>query len=108
MRTITEALEALHKNLKNSAEIITIDFNKKCHEVADKLSVKINDLEKYAKDSKDHSLETIKEQYKNLTEDLQDYQKIKDNKVEEYRQTLVKKLDDLSKKIEEYNNKHKH
>ncbi|WP_341787507.1 hypothetical protein [Rickettsia endosymbiont of Cantharis rufa] len=92
MRTITEALEELHKNLKNSAEIITVDFSKKCHEVADKLSIKINDLEKYAKDSKDHSLETIKEQYKNLTEDLQDYQKIKDDKVEEYRQTIVKNL----------------
>ncbi|WP_218459846.1 hypothetical protein [Rickettsia sp. TH2014] len=107
MRTIGEALEELHKNLKNSAEIITVDFNKKCHEVVDKLSIKINDLEKYAKDSKDHSLETIKEQYKNLTKELQDYQKIKDDKVEEYRQTLVKKLDDLSKKIEQYNNKHK-
>ncbi|WP_197407937.1 hypothetical protein [Rickettsia rhipicephali] len=45
MRTISEALEALHKNLKDSAKIITVDFNKKCHEVADKLSVKINDLE---------------------------------------------------------------
>ena len=107
MRTKAEALEELHKNLKNSAEIITADFNKKCHEVADKLSVKINDLEKYAKDSKDHSLETIKEQYKNLTDNMQDYQKIKDDKVEEYRQTLVKKLDDLSNKIEQYNNKHK-
>ncbi|WP_016770361.1 hypothetical protein [Rickettsia sibirica] len=39
--------------------------------------------------------------------ELQDYQKIKDDKVEEYRQTLVKKLDDLSKKVEQYNNKHK-
>ncbi|BBJ32125.1 hypothetical protein RAS_12340 [Rickettsia asiatica] len=57
--------------------------------------------------SKDHSLETIKEQYKNLMKELQDYQKIKDDKVEEYRQTLVKKLDDLSKKVEQYNNKHK-
>ncbi|KJW03409.1 trimeric coiled-coil oligomerization domain of matrilin family protein [Rickettsia endosymbiont of Ixodes pacificus] len=107
MRTIGEALEELHNNLKGSVKIITADFNKKCHEVADKLSVKINDLEKYVKDSKDHSLETIKEQYKNLTKELQDYQKIKDDKVEEYRQTLVKKLDDLSKKIEQYNNKHK-
>ncbi|AAY61050.1 hypothetical protein RFEPED_0699 [Rickettsia felis str. Pedreira] len=92
MRTIGEALEELHKNLKNSAEIITADFNKKCHKVADKLSVKINDLEKYTKDSKDHLLETIKEQYKSLTKELQDYQKIKDDKVEEYRQTLVKNL----------------
>ncbi|WP_040256261.1 hypothetical protein [Rickettsia hoogstraalii] len=104
MRTIGEALEELHKNLKDSAKIITADFNKKCHEVADKLSVKINDLEEYAKD---HSLETIKEQYKNLTKELLDYQKIKDDKVEEYRKTLVKKLDDLSKKIEQYNNKYK-
>ncbi|CAK6508128.1 hypothetical protein [Rickettsia helvetica] len=79
MRTIGEALEELHNNLKGSAKIITANFNKKCHEVADKLSVKINDLEKYAKDSKDHSLETIKEQYKNLTQGLQDYQKIKDD-----------------------------
>ncbi|HJD59135.1 MAG TPA: hypothetical protein LFW20_00405 [Rickettsia endosymbiont of Omalisus fontisbellaquei] len=107
MRTISEALEELHKNLKDSAKIITSDFNKKCHEAADKLSVKINDLEKYAKDSKDQSLETIKEQHKNLTDSMQDYQKIKDDKVEEYRQTLVTKLDDLSKKIEQYNNKHK-
>ncbi|AFC70197.1 hypothetical protein A3305_01210 [Rickettsia amblyommatis] len=107
MRTVSEALEELHQNLKDSAKIITVDFNKTGHEVADKLSVKINDLEEYAKDSKDHSLETIKEQYKNLTKELQDYQKIKDDKVEEYRQTLVKKLDDLSKKVEQYNNKHK-
>ncbi|KJV81961.1 hypothetical protein RHORCCE3_1160 [Rickettsia hoogstraalii str. RCCE3] len=41
MRTIGEALEELHKNLKDSAKIITADFNKKCHEVADKLSVKL-------------------------------------------------------------------
>ncbi|APZ30399.1 MAG: hypothetical protein AB8U88_06195 [Rickettsia conorii subsp. raoultii] len=59
MRTISEALGELHKNLKDSTKIITVDFNKKCYEVADKLSVKINDLEEYAKDSKDHSLETI-------------------------------------------------
>ncbi|MFP3121060.1 hypothetical protein GCO76_06775 [Rickettsia sp. R2] len=107
MRTISVALEELHKNLKDSAKIIAVDFNKKCHEVEDKLSVKINDLEEYAKDSKDHSLETVKAQYKNLTKELQDYQKIKDDKVEGYRQTLVKKLDDLSKKVEQYNNKHK-
>ncbi|BBJ32126.1 hypothetical protein RAS_12350 [Rickettsia asiatica] len=50
MRTIGEALEELHNNLKGSAKIITANFNKKCHEVADKLSVKINDLEKYAKE----------------------------------------------------------
>ncbi|MCZ6901291.1 MAG: hypothetical protein O7C62_00370 [Rickettsia endosymbiont of Ixodes persulcatus] len=66
MRTIGEALEELHNNLRGSAKIIIADFNKKCHEVADKLSVKINDLEKYAKDSKDHSLEIIKEQFQKI------------------------------------------
>ncbi|MFP3011897.1 MAG: hypothetical protein ACEY3D_02695 [Rickettsia sp.] len=95
------------KTLRILLKLLLPTLNKKCHEVADKLSVKINDLEEYAKDSKDHSLETIKEQYKSLTKELQDYQKIKDDKVEEYRQTLVKKLDDLSKKIEQYNNKYK-
>ncbi|MGX6960143.1 MAG: hypothetical protein ACIPMY_02640 [Rickettsia endosymbiont of Pentastiridius leporinus] len=108
MRTIGEAIEELQKNLKDFARIITTEFNEKCHETADKLSSKIDELEKYAKDSKDHSLETIKEQYKNLTETMQDYQKAGDEKVEEYRENLVKKLDELSKKIEQYNNKHKH
>jgi len=107
MRTISEALEELHNNLKDSAKMIAAEFNKKCQEVAGKLSGKIDDLEKYAKDSKGHSLETIKEQYKNLTETMKDYQKISDDKVEEYRKNLVKKLDDLSKKIEQYNDKHK-
>ncbi|MCZ6903499.1 MAG: hypothetical protein O7C58_05640 [Rickettsia endosymbiont of Ixodes persulcatus] len=49
MRTIGEALEELHNNLRGSAKIIIADFNKKCHEVADKLSVKINDLENIMK-----------------------------------------------------------
>ena len=108
MRTINEVIEELHSNLKDSAKIIAAEFNKKCRDTADKLSAKIDDLEEYAKGSKDQYLEAIKEQYKRLTETMQDYQKIKDDKIEEYRKNLVKKLDDLSKKIEQYNNKHKH
>ncbi|WP_175265425.1 hypothetical protein [Rickettsia felis] len=80
------------KTLRILLKLLLPTLIKKCHKVADKLSVKINDLEKYTKDSKDHLLETIKEQYKSLTKELQDYQKIKDDKVEEYRQTLVKNL----------------
>lgn len=106
MKTISEAIEALQKNLKDSAKIIATEFNSKCHETADKLALKIEELEEYAKDNKDQSLETIKEQYKNLTETMQNYQEAGDEKVEEYRKTLVNKLDELSKKIEQYNNKH--
>jgi len=108
MRTISEALEELQSNLKDSAKIIAAEFNKKCHDVADGLSAKIDDLEKYARDSKDQSLEAIKDQYDSLTKEMQNYQEVGDDKVEEYRQNLVKKLDDLSEKIEAYNNKHKH
>ncbi|HJD55400.1 MAG TPA: hypothetical protein LFW21_01865 [Rickettsia endosymbiont of Pyrocoelia pectoralis] len=106
MRTISEAIEELQKNLKDSAKIIATEFNNKCHETADKLSIKIDELEEYAKDSKDYSLETIKEQYHNLTETMRDYQKAGDEKAEDYREALVNKLDELSKKIEQYNNKH--
>lgn len=88
MGTIGKAVEELHNQLKNSAKIIATEFNEKCHEVAGKLSTKIDDLEKYAKDSKDHSLETIKEQYESLKETMQDYQQVGDDKVEEYRKIL--------------------
>jgi phage-related minor tail protein len=108
MKTISEAIEELHSNLKDSAKIIATEFNKKCHEVADKLSIKLDELSKYAEDSKDQSLGALKEQYENLKETMKDYQKVGDDKAEEYRKNLVEKLDDLSKKIEQYNNKHKH
>ncbi|WP_347939026.1 hypothetical protein [Rickettsia oklahomensis] len=39
--------------------------------------------------------------------EFEGYQKIKDDKVAEYRQKLVKNRMILSKKIEQYNNKHK-
>ncbi|MFY9590221.1 hypothetical protein [Rickettsia endosymbiont of Halotydeus destructor] len=105
MKTIGKAIEELQNTLKDSAEIIAAEFNKKCHEIASNLSTKIDELEEHAKNTKDSSLDTIKEQYANIKENMEEYKEETSDKAEKYRQALVEKLDALSKKIENYNKK---
>ncbi|WP_341789584.1 hypothetical protein [Rickettsia endosymbiont of Polydrusus tereticollis] len=107
MKTIGKAIEELQNTLKDSAKIIAAEFNKKCHDVADNLSSKIDELKKHAKDNKDRSLESIQKQYDGIKENMKEYHKATGKKAEEYNKALVKKLSELSKKIEDYNNKHK-
>ncbi|WP_253308504.1 MULTISPECIES: apolipoprotein A1/A4/E family protein [unclassified Rickettsia] len=107
MKTIGKAIEELQNTLKDSAKIIAAEFNKKCHDIADNLSSKIDELKKHAKDNKDRSLESIQKQYDGIKENMTEYQKATGKKAEEYHKVLVKKLSELSKKIEDYNNKHK-
>ncbi len=107
MRTISKAIDELKNNLKNSAKIITTDFYKKCQEVADNISERIDKLQEHAKDTKDRSVASIQEEYNVLKEHMKKLQKATDDKTNEYQKIMVKKLEELSKKIEEYNNKHK-
>ena len=108
MKTITQALIDLKNSLKVSMHVTVEEFNKKLSEVYEQLLSQVLALEEQAENKTNYSIESLRKILNHLSQLMENYQKISEDKINTYRHDLVDKLDELNKQVNQYNNKHKH
>ena len=101
--TVIEKLTDLKDNLKDTAKTGIEKFSEKASDIYQSLSTQIDEILYNLKDQKDAEIISLKQKRDELKKELDGYSKTESTKTEMMRSNLVKKLEELSEKISDYN-----
>ncbi|RYE06052.1 MAG: hypothetical protein EOP33_02280 [Rickettsiaceae bacterium] len=102
-RTVMDCLKDLKDSLKDTAKTAIAKFSDKVSELYNRLSTQVDDAISTSQDSKDVRIEQLKQERDAFKVELDKYNKADDVKTEEMRRNLVKKLEELNDKVNDYN-----